>query len=367
MILNPFSILDGFAALLRLVLSVLIIGFALHAWQRWRSTGKDPDHSGTEDRYYLLVILSGVLLALNLAGWPLFYLMLQSYVPQWPGVMCVYGVTQIGSHSVGVSRFLPGLVNLLETTKPLLVFVGGTWLVLHLANRRTATGPLMGRILLVLLVLGLIGIGDGAAETAYLAIPKTEEGLEAGCCTIALDDPDSVVALSPGHATAASRLWQGLRTVPHLGTLLRDELGERGIAKMYYGINISLILAVAGALWVPSCRPGPAGLLSLVIAAVVSFPISLLFLIEVAAPAILNLPYHHCPYDLIPKAPESLVGVCLYMLGLFAVGWACTLAWLADCLETRSFLPRAIGRLLGLALFGYLGSLIMIYLEMALA
>ena len=56
---------------------------------------------------------------LGLASWPLLYLLLQSYVPEWPDVMCIYGVTRVGAGSVGASRFLPGLVTALQVLKPL--------------------------------------------------------------------------------------------------------------------------------------------------------------------------------------------------------------------------------------------------------
>src|SRR3712207_8430081 len=43
-----------------------------------------------------------------------------------------------------------------------------------------------------------------------------------------------------------------------------------------------------------------------------------LFLVEEAAPALLGLPYHHCPYDLIPQAPEAVVAVGLFLAGCFS-------------------------------------------------
>jgi hypothetical protein len=132
-------------------------------------------------------------------------------------------------------------------------------------------------------------------------------------------------------------------------------------------VNGLLICGLAAAVRAASRPLDRIGLLPLVIAATISFPISFLFLIEVAAPAILDLPYHHCPYDLLPKAPEAVVAVCSYLLGMFAVGWAGLTAWLADCPETRSFLSDEIGGLLRLALFGYTGALAMIYVEMTLS
>src|SRR5262245_61559324 len=139
MIINAFSVLDAFVVLLRLLVALLILALGASALRQVSQCGRsDPD---VHDRYYLRFSLATLLLVLNVASWPLFYLMLHSYVDAWPGVMCVYGVTRIGTLSEGPSRFLPGLVTALEATKPLLVFLSGAWFVLYWVNRRTATAP----------------------------------------------------------------------------------------------------------------------------------------------------------------------------------------------------------------------------------
>src|SRR3954447_3858665 len=128
-------------------------------------------------------MMAGLLLAVNVLSWPVLYLLLQSYVPEWPGVMCIYGVTRVGAGSLGPSRFLPALVTTLQAMKPALIFLSGAWFVLHLVNRRTRTAPLTGRVLLLVVLLGLVAAGDAGVELAYLAIPKKEVFLSAGCCT----------------------------------------------------------------------------------------------------------------------------------------------------------------------------------------
>jgi hypothetical protein len=57
----------------------------------------------------------------------------------------------------------------------------------------------------------------------------------------------------------------------------------------------------------------------------------------------------------------------LLALRCFAVGWACIAGWLGDGPETRPFLPEMNRGLLQLAIFGYLGSVAVISLELALA
>ena len=105
----------------------------------------------------------------------------------------------------------------------------------------------------------------------------------------------------------------------------------------------------------------------MLLGAVFSLTLNAVFLIEVAAPKLLHLPYHHCPYDLIPKVPESLVAVVLFLGGCFSVGWACVAGFVCDGPEARPLLPGMIRRLLLQGFFGYLGSVVMISLELALA
>jgi hypothetical protein len=348
MILNAYAVLDGFLGLLRVGLGLLVLWLGVSAWRTWSRPAAGPEgKKALEDRCYLLFLLAGVLLCLNIASWPIFYLVLQSCVPEWPGVMCVYGVTRIGTGSLGPSRFLPPLVQTVQALKPALVFLSGAWFVLYLVNRRTQTAPLTGRVLVLLLVAGLLAVTDAAAEVAYLAIPKKEEFPAAGCCTEAFDGSARVARFLPPALTGESE-------VPWL-------------AAAYYTVNAGMVLAldVCGRL----CRRGlPTGwLASLLLGAVLSVGVNAVFLVEVAAPRLLKLPYHHCPYDLIPKAPESVVAVALFLAGCFAVGWACVAGWLGNSPEARPFMPEMVGRLLRFGCVAYLWSVLMLSLELALA
>jgi hypothetical protein len=347
MILNAYTVLDAFTTLLRLSAGLLVVWLGLSAWWRWRGTLPSERRTFLEDRTYLLFLLATLLLFLNLASWPLLYLLLQSYVPEWGGgVMCIYGVTQIGAGSIGPSRFLPGLLTALQLTKPLLVFVSGAWLVLYLLNRRTATAPLTPRVLLAIVLVGLVAVADATLEGAYLAIPKKEEFPSAGCCTPVFDND------SRSLQTFLVRML-GTDYVPWLWGA-------------FYAINGSMALALAIYAFRPGWRQGPLRLAPLAVGALVSVPVSLAFLIEVAAPALLHLPEHHCPYDLIPDVPESMAAVALLALGSFAVGWACVAAWFGRSAETQPLLAERIGKLLRLALWGYLGWVLMLSVELAL-
>ena len=299
-----------------------------------------------EDRCYLLFLLGGLLLALDVVSWPLLYLLLQSYVPEWPGVMCIYGVTKIGTASVGPSRFLPPLLSALQAMKPALIFLSGVWFVLYLVNRGTRTAPLTGRVLFVLLAAGLLAAADATAEIAYLAIPKKEDPASGGCCTEAFD--------------AASGASKFLPPVPE------GVDAGRWLYGAYYTVNCSMILALACAGRSAQHPPG-LWLAPLLLGAGLSIAVNALFLVDAAAPRLLHLPYHHCPYDLVPRAPESLIAVALFLAGSFCVGWACAAGWLGDGRESRPFLPTMMSRLLYLGFLAYLGSIVMMSVELALA
>jgi hypothetical protein len=349
MILNSYAVLDGFVSVLRLVLGLFVLWLGLSAWQTWRHRVRAVEERKLlEDRGYLLLLLAWLLLALNVAAWPIFYLLLQSYVPEWPGVMCIYGVTRIGTGSLGMSRFLPTLVRALELLKPGLVFLSGAWFVLYLINRRTYTAPLTGRVLALLVLVGVLALADAAAEVAYLGIPKKEVFLSAGCCTGALG----------GEEDASRFLPRGLV----------GEGAEPWLYGAYYAVNLGMVLALWGCQRVcRRCLPVK-WLVPLLAGTLLSVVVNAVFLVDVAAPRLLAnfLPHHHCPYDLVPQAPASVAAMAIFLGGCFCVGWACVAGWLGRDAESRPFLAETVGRLLHLASLGYLGSVIMMSAELAL-
>jgi hypothetical protein len=343
MIVNGYAILDGFLAVLRLILGLSIVYFAI-AIYRTRRNADVMYIQSREEQSTLLFLAACTLVVLNVASWPVLYLLLQSYVPAWEGVMCIYGVTQIGKGSIGLARFLPDLLTGLQLMKPALVFAGGCWLVLHLINRETQTGPLTGRVTLLLVLLGALATADALIEISYLVIPKKEEFAAAGCCTQVFDSAERWARLVPQNWIADDqRPW---------------------LFGLYWTLNGVTALSLFGALrfyWTGPSLWLPAML------TLSSVGFNALFLVEAAAPLLLHLPYHHCPYDLLPLVPESAVAGGLFVLGAFAVGWACIASGLGRHEETAAPVQTCVRTLLKVGLFGCLGSLMMMSLEMALA
>ncbi|HEX3150037.1 MAG TPA: hypothetical protein VHR66_18315 [Gemmataceae bacterium] len=343
MILNAYSVLDASLTLLRLLLALAVVAIGLSVMKQRRRLASD-ELTPVENRQYLLFLVAGLLVVLNVLSWPLLYLLLESYVPEWPGVMCIYGVTQIGVGSDGPAGYLPRLLQIVQILKAALVFASGAWAVLYLANRRTRSAPLTGRVVWTTIIVGVLASVDAAGEAAYLAIPKKEEAPSVGCCVTPVGDQS--------------------RFLPHG---IAGELNNSWLHVAYYGANAAVILGLLvtirmNAAHKPVPRLAPLGLLALVNAAATTT-----FLIDVAAPAILHLPYHHCLYDLVPRAPESLLAVAAFVFATFAIGWACATAWGARCAETEPFLGEQIRMTLVAALFAYVGSIAMVSIEVAVS
>jgi hypothetical protein len=199
----------------------------------------------------------------------------------------------------------------------------------------------------VLLATGLLAVGDAAAECTYLVIPKKEETFTTGCCTPALT-----------AASSASRFLPG--------SLLGEGAGP-WVSAAYFGGNAFLVVVLVVATWGPHSQPGPVGLSLMQLGGLAVLGASSLFLVEVAAPTLLRLPFHHCPYDLLPRVPEAVAAVAFFLAGSFFLGWAGVARSLGHCTETAPFLPVTVRLLLRLSCWGYSMSLIMMSLELALA
>src|SRR5439155_5077587 len=165
--------------------------------------------------------------------------------------------------------------------------------------------------------------------------------LSSGCCTEAFDGEDR-----------ASRF---------LPKALVKENEEGGLYAAYYGFHGGMVLALAGCVWLCRRRLLAVGLAPLLLGAILCGVVNVVFLIEVVAPRLLHLPYHHCPYDLVPRGPEGIVSAARSLGGSFAVGWACVAGWLGRAAESRAYLPATVRALLRVALLSYLWAMLMTF------
>ena len=292
MILNAYALLTLFAALVELALGVAILVLAARALLRRRA---DPHR--VDERLPLLGHLASVLLVASALSWPLLYLLLDSYVPAWRGVVCIQGVTRIGEGSVGAAGWLPTLVSILEATKPALLLAVGAWAVVRGATRAAAAAPRLGRELSALLVCGSLALVDAAASFAYVLIPKKERFLESACCAVPLR---SGVRLSEGDFT----------------TLTASTYDARALTFAWAAATLAELLAITWALRRPRWTWAALG------AAGLSVLVGLPFVREVAAPAFLDLPRHRCTYCVLSSSVAGVAFLAFAAAGVLCVAWA---------------------------------------------
>jgi hypothetical protein len=369
MVFNGYSGIAAFAAVLRVALGVLLLVAAVRSLSSVRSglsgiSGRRAPRrasgagstgelgtDGAEAGYYLRFILGATLLGTAVAAWPLFFLVLQSYVGLWPDVMCIDGVTRIGTGSANASVHLPGLIAFLEISKPALIFVAGVWMVFHILMRTRVSSRIRAGSMATLIVFGLLGTADGVVEGAYLFIPKQEQALATGCCTVG-SQPTSFVASaedSIGPSTGA-------------GEIRAQSVGGDPRIWSFFGIAALVIVALSFGIHRMHARGAPGVWLAVsALGAAVLVPVGIVYLRDVAAPLFLRLPYHPCAYCLVGSAPESLVGVALFAAAIFSVGWAS----IARGLDRTSLAIAA--PLLRFARFGFLATLLMVGVRMVSA
>ncbi|HVC98155.1 MAG TPA: hypothetical protein VND64_31075 [Pirellulales bacterium] len=339
---NGYAVIGGFLELLRFGAASLAVVLGL----RTLCFSSNASQSRLENRSYLSALLAYLLLGLALASWIVLYLLLDSFVPESPGAMCIYGVTLIGDGSPGLTGWLPSLIAGVQIMKPVLVFVAGAVVVLYWIYRKSGTSTLRPRFVAALLLLGVLSLGDVVAETTYLLVPKRDVAIDTGCCSAAASDLSAKQPAGP-----ADTHW---------------------LPPAYFACHLLMVgLLWSGVSWSggrSSERPAPAPWLMIALAAsVVTLYVAARFLVDVAAPVLLHLPYHHCLYDLVGTVKESAVAIGLLLWGTFCVGWACVAGWCGRSPDTLAFLGPEIRRFWTWGSMGYLGSSAMFAVDLWLA
>jgi len=347
-ILNPFSILAAFLALLRTALSV---GVCVSGVGDLRGRHAPPlagaggggtpapgaPAEGAAHHSALSLTLAAALAAVSVASWPMLYLVLQSYVPEWPGVMCVQGVRRVGLGSAGIASYLPSLLSALETLKPVLVFAAGAWFVLYRLERARRREGGSRRVTGALLLCAGLAAADGILELGYLGIPKREKQLASGCCTVgSTEEVAAALPPPPGPAARGAFLWG---TFAAGALLVAGTALARGRLRRPRAARLWLALLVAGA--------------------ILTLPLASAFLDAIAVPAFTKLPDHHCRYCLFGQAPESLLGIALFLAAAFSVGWA-AIARCPGSTRAPSRSAASSRSLLSFAGFGYAASLALV-------
>lgn len=303
MILNVWTITSLFLAVVSMALALIAARVAASGLRARRAGSGPAELEAAEARANLLALLVGVLLIVRLVSWPQFYFLLKSFVPDLTslGVMCTYGVT----------RIQPGLVRALEVLKPLTLFVLGFWWLLELVNRRTPGRRLAGPSFTLTLVAAGLVLAECATEGVYLFAKKT--GKPVTCCSQFLD--------TGGSSLRPDRAWFEASVIGIPGSALL----------VTYVLHLAVITGAI--LLARRARRGGAPLagarpLALAAAGLVNLAATRVAWHDSVAPRVLQLPYHHCVYELLTDIPVMGFAAMLTVAGTAGLAWPALLgAW----------------------------------------
>ena len=330
MILNALSITMIFIGALSVLLVIWGGISSLVLYRKWGRSSTPEEKTSLEDRSYLVLLIMVIVLLIRLINWPLFYVTLQSFISDIEGAMCMFGVTQVK----------PGLTRFLEFLKPIIFFLIGGWLILHLLDRSTKTSPLMKRKLLFLSILSLFVLIDSLGD--ILLMIRIEPESLVSCCTTITDilsrptrtTPEALFGPEYSHPLQILFFITHLALIGFVGVSLKFKLFYRPILGLLFLFSILNTI------------------------------VFLLSQIEVFAPAMMHLPFHHCLYCLWQYVPDSIVMYSLFILGTFSVGWGFTTDLFGKTGEASDSLPYYLRRTYWFAFFFLSAALIMLIIHL---
>jgi hypothetical protein len=293
MIVNPWSVSALTIDLLSTCLAVATVvqtGRLLFTMQAGKElTGQGVTSS--EDKMYLAFWMGAVLLGIRFLAWPLFYLVLHSFIPEIEGAMCIFGTRNM----------LPILTRFIELLKPLLFFFGLVWIMLFRLERFatwTGKGRKAGGIVCALLLLcSLAALVDSIGSAALWMRSSSE--LSVSCCTTVTDIPSRFTVWMP--------------------VSLFGPAYEQPLWYLFFALNMVTACLLIFA-W-KRIEQVHSPLLLLSLTAMVAFAncvLTVIAYIEVVAPRLMRLPFHHCIYCMVQNVVDASIFVALFILGTCA-------------------------------------------------
>ena len=340
MIVNIYTLIMLFVAIFSLSLGGLLFLLTIKTLISFQTTVPLEDKSKFERKGYLVFLLACVTLSVRMVVWPWFYFMLQSFVSEVPGAMCMFGVTQI----------LPSTITFLQVIKPIAFFVMGGWLLCYYVDKSTPTAPLARKNLLFLLIVCGVLLTDGIADVYYVI--RMKPLMSVSCCATFFDVPLRPSAMIP--QAIFGRNFQKILFI------------------LYYLTNIILIVLLFTSIsrkWTlltPKYRM--IILYSQGILGIINIPVVIYTVIENIAPKLMQLPYHHCIYCLMGNGmvPDAPIMLGLFVIGTFAIGWMAILRLLCNNGEARLITERLLVKVNNLSAFCLLASLLMVTIHLIL-
>lgn len=310
MILHTPTILMLFASFVTALLGIYGGVFAYKAARFSEAALTTDKITDLETKTRFLLIIVSVVIVVRILAMPIFYWALESAVPDIPGAMCAFGVTQV----------IPGLTRLLQYLQFPVLFLGVGWLLLNSLDSQTRHQPFLRRKLYTFSAISIPIVLESVGDFYLFFSIKAPPGTGLSCCSTVAD-----VATRPTALVAGFFLGPG---------------GE-GIAFNAYIIATLVFLAFLFlVLWKGLWR-----LPYLVIGCIIAtalVPVFWVALNEWIAPMMMNLPYHHCIYCWVKTVPGAFAVATGFLLGVSGVGWALVLYLQRGGQEVRSIALRYI-------------------------
>ncbi len=335
MILHTPTILLFFASFVAVVLGVYGGVFSFRTARAARGELTAERMTDLDTRARLLFLIVTIVIVVRLLSMPLFYWALESDVPDIPGAMCAFGVTQV----------LPGLTGALQYFQFPVIFLGVAWLLLNAVDGETRHHPLLQRKLYFFSAISIPIVLESLGDFYLFFSIRPPTALGLSCCSTVADVASRPTALVAGF-------FLGPRSA---GPLFNAYL----VASLVFLAFLALILWRG--LW---RRPY---LIVATILAVLLVPIFWVALVEKIAPLMMNLPYHHCLYCWLKSAPGALGVAAGFLLGVAGVGWALVLDLQGGGGEVKAIASRYIRGLFLFSLSATLFSFLIVITHLLMA
>jgi hypothetical protein len=288
MILNPFALTALFVGTISLALTAGSVFSALYFYRQWKRCESADEKARIGIRIHLSLLLLLTAFLLRLVSWPLFYILLQSYIPIVTGAMCIFGVT----------RVMPVFVAFLQILKPLAFFLIGGWLIFFRLDLSLRTPFPAGKSIRFLAVASAVAAVDCAAELLFIFL-FTPPGVAVSCCT----------AVSDLVIPAAPLLPRALFSPKY----------HPALVAAYHGSHLALLGLLGSLIWRNGAKRPLLTLLAFLV--FINGTISYGAFKEYLGPRLMHLPDHHCLYCLLQYRPASIAILGLLILGSFLAMW----------------------------------------------
>jgi hypothetical protein len=310
MIVNRYSVIMTFMSALGLILAAVLAATAVLVATQIIASRRERDNSRVERTLHLVTLLSMVFLIVATLSWGMFYAMLNSFVPEVPGAMCIYGVT----------RVMPAATAFIQIAKPLVIFVLGGCLLIEHVRRQSGLAFQRPTSMFALAFVAVCAAFVSGAELHYVFNMTSLN--EVSCCSRGSETPGGAVQQAAYYLP-----WQ----IPaaQLQVLLN------------IGFFVGTPLLATWLLWrshrqqtrYTAVRVLGSGLLLL--GAIALAAVSLVEFKEVLSPLLMRLPFHHCLYCLLSnsQAPDAPLIAGNLAVGVLCTGWA-GIVWGADGMQS---------------------------------